>query len=62
MLPVDLLIYSNQAEGRLENSPCFYDSPKDACGIQTKGLERECEARAIRTRQSTLWALRVFEL
>ena len=48
---------------RLENSAYFCDSPKNACGIQMKGLERvlACEARAIRTRQSTLSALRALQ-
>ena len=50
-------IYSSQAEGRLENSPYFCNSPKDACGIQTKGLERP-GVRGSRDSHATIHALR----
>ena len=34
-------------KNRLQNSPYFCDSPKNACSIETKGLEQVCKACAI---------------
>ena len=50
----------------LQNSLYICDSPKNACGIQTKGLERvekaDSETGAIRSRQSTRSALRALRV